>query len=453
MRGSCNSLIRTERVPNVMDDPTLTDENVAAAGSKKVNSKLVTAVVLGNTIAWADFALYAYFSPILSKVFFPFASYSTSLALYFLVFAAGFVFRPIGALISGAYADKHGRRKTLLATVIISSVCTALIGILPGFDKLGYLSIGLLLLVRILQTMAISAEPTNSTALLIELGHNDRRGLISSSVMCGVFLGFSIGILSFYLITVKLTETEIALWGWRIPFISFLLIGLLVAVLLNTVDESPVFLAHQQAGDITENPIKSSFMTQVHSLVISFGYGIMMAMGNYFLLGFMPSFLSHNIGFSLEQANLAILVCLLITTALIPVCGWISDRVGRRPVMATGAILFILTSYPIFSFIAQKDLTYTIIGLAIYAVALAPTAAVLTTAITEMFPFALRCTGGAIGYNIALTVAGGLTPLICQKIYDFTGDIYSLVYYITLMALIHLLFVLFSKETKNNSVS
>ncbi|CAA0094386.1 Proline/betaine transporter [BD1-7 clade bacterium] len=420
--------------------------------AKKVNSKLVSAVVLGNTIAWADFALYAYFSPILAKVFFPFTSYSTSLTLYFLIFAAGFVFRPLGAMISGAYADKHGRRKTLLATVIISSVCTAMIGVLPGYDKLGYFSIVLLLAVRILQTMAISAEPTNSTALLIELGHNQRRGFISSSVMCGVFLGFSIGILSFYLITVKLDDAQIALWGWRIPFISFLFIGLLVAVLLNTVDESPVFLAHKARGEINKSPIQTSFNTQIHSLVISFGYGIMMAMGNYFLLGFMPSFLTHDIGLTLEEANLAILVCLLVSTALIPVCGLISDHVGRRPVMATGAVLFILTSYPTFSFIAQGELSYAIIGLVIYAIALAPTAAVLTTAITEMFPFALRCTGGAIGYNVALTVAGGLTPLICQHIYRLTGDIYSLVYYITLMALIHLLFVLFSKETKNNAI-
>ncbi|MGI9283473.1 MAG: MFS transporter [Endozoicomonas sp.] len=343
-------------------------------------------------------------------------------------------------------------KKTLLATVVISSVCTALIGILPGYDQFGYFSIVLLVIIRIFQTMAISAEPTNSTALLIELGLNKHRGLISSSVMCGVFLGFSVGILSFYLITVELSDEQIHLWGWRIPFLSFLVIGLVVAYLLMKVDESPVFLAHQKSGEITKNPIKASFVNQMSSLFMSFGYGIMMAMGNYFLLGFVPSFLSHSTHLSLKETNLAILVSLLISTLLIPVCGFISDRVGRRPVMAFGAILFILISYPMFFFIAKGELVYTMIGLAMYAVALAPTSAVLTTAITEMFPFETHCTGGAIGYNIALTFAGGLTPVICQQIYRLTGDIYSLVYYITLLALTHLLFVIFSKETKNNPV-
>jgi MHS family proline/betaine transporter-like MFS transporter len=198
-----------------------------------VSPKILVAVILGNTIAWADFALYATFSPILSKVFFPFVSYQSSLLLYFAIFAVGFVFRPLGALISGAFADRHGRKNTLLVTVIASSICTAAIGLMPGYDALGIGSIILLLVIRIGQTMAISAEPTNSTALLIELNPSvRRRGLISSSVMSGVFLGFVLGILSFFLITTRLSETAIENWGWRKTFLSFQANGGLVDWLL-----------------------------------------------------------------------------------------------------------------------------------------------------------------------------------------------------------------------------
>jgi len=418
-----------------------------------VSSRVLVAVILGNTIAWADFALYASFSPILSKVFFPFVSYESSLLLYFAIFAVSFVFRPLGALISGAFADRHGRKNTLLATVIVSSICTAAIGLMPGYDTLGIASIVLLLIVRIGQTMAISAEPTNSTALLIELDPSEkRRGLVSSSVMSGVFLGFVLGSLSFFLITTRLSETAIEDWGWRIPFLAFLAIGGFVAWLLHTIDESPVFLKHKQENKLAKSPLTVSFTTQLGLLFVSFGYGIMMAMGNYFMLGFMPSFLIHDIKLSLEGATFAILISLVVATALIPVCGHISDRVGRRPVMGVGAGLFILTSYPIFFLIDTGDLSNVIIAMVIYGIALAPTASILTTAITEMFPFATRCTGGAIGYNVALTTAGGLTPIICQAIYGWTGDIYSLGYYITSLALVHLLFVIFSKETKNNRV-
>jgi MFS family permease len=318
---------------------------------------------------------------------------------------------------------------------------------------LGVVSIILLFLIRIGQTMAISAEPTNSTALLIEFNQSaDRRGLISSSVMSGVFLGFVLGILSFFLITTRLSDAAIASWGWRIPFISFLVIGGFVAWLLNSVEESPVFLKHRQNDNLTSRPVATSVKTQMGLLFISFGYGIMMAMGNYFMLGFMPSFLTHDIGLGLEAANLAILVSLIVATLLIPICGLVSDRVGRRPVMAFGAGLFILVSYPIFYLINTGSLFNVIVACIIYGIALAPTASILTTAIAEMFPFATRCTGGAIGYNAALTIAGGLTPIICQAIYRWTDDIYSLDYYITLLAIIHLLFVLMSKETKNNKV-
>ena len=418
-----------------------------------VSPKILVAVILGNTIAWADFALYASFSPILSKVFFPFVSYQSSLLLYFAIFAVSFVFRPLGAIISGAFADRHGRKNTLLATVIVSSVCTAAIGSMPGYDTLGIGSIILLLVIRIGQTMAISAEPTNSTALLIELNPSDRRrGLISSSVMSGVFLGFVLGILSFFLITTRLSDTAIENWGWRIPFLSFLVIGGFVAWLLYSIEESPVFLEHKKANNLVKNPLKTSFTTQFGLLFISFGYGIMMAMGNYFMLGFMPSFLTHNIKLSLEGTTFAILLSLLVATILIPICGHISDKIGRRPVMAAGAGLFILTSYPIFYLINTGSLLHVVIATIVYGIALAPTAAILTTAIAEMFPFATRCTGGAIGYNAALTVAGGLTPIICQAIYGWTGDIFSLDYYITSLAVVHLLFVIFSRETKNNRV-
>ncbi|MEM7445785.1 MAG: MFS transporter [Pseudomonadota bacterium] len=418
-----------------------------------INYRIIITVIFGNTIAWADFALYAYFSPVLSRIFFPFSSYETSLLLYFAIFAVSFVFRPLGAIVSGAFADRHGRKNTLLATVILSSIFTAAIGAMPGYETMGVASIILLFLIRIGQTMAISAEPTNSTALLIEFHPSDKhRGLVSSSVMCGVFLGFLLGILSFFIITTRLTDTQIAEWGWRIPFISFLVIGGFVAWMLSSVKESPVFLKHKAENTLNKSPIRSSFRGQIDLLFISFGYGILMAMGNYFALGFLPSFLTHDIGLSQENANLAIVCCLLVATILIPVFGYISDRTGRRPVMAIGAMLFIVLSYPIFALISTGNLTFVIIACVIYGVALAPTASILTTAIAEMFPFATRCTGGAIGYNAALTIAGGLTPIICQTIYGWTQDIQSLSYYITVLAVIHLMFIIFSKETKNNEV-
>lgn len=156
----------------------------------RFNKRIAFAIILGNSFAWADFALYAYFSPILTKVFFPDTNYSTALFLYFSVFAIGFVFRPIGSLITGSWADRYGRKNTLMITIIISAITTALIGCLPPYASIGAFSTILLTILRILQTMSISAEPTNSGALLIEYAAPNRRGLVASCVMVGVFLGF-----------------------------------------------------------------------------------------------------------------------------------------------------------------------------------------------------------------------------------------------------------------------
>ncbi|MCL1125303.1 MFS transporter [Shewanella surugensis] len=130
--------------------------------------------------------------------------------MYFIVFALGFLFRPIGSAIAGVYADKHGRKNTLMATVIISSVITALIGLLPSYDSIGFFSPLLLTILRILQTMSISAEPTNSGSLLIESAPENRKGLVTSFVMVGIFVGFVLGIYSFYLLSSWLTAEQMS---------------------------------------------------------------------------------------------------------------------------------------------------------------------------------------------------------------------------------------------------
>ncbi|MCH9770020.1 MAG: MFS transporter, partial [Gammaproteobacteria bacterium] len=244
---------------------------------KKTEKRLIGAIVLGNTISWADFALYAYFSPILSKVFFPFSSASESYILYFIVFAIGFLFRPIGSAIAGSYADKNGRKNTLLITVIISSLTTVGIGCLPSYHSIGFFSPLLLTLLRILQTMSISAEPTNSGALIMESSPTNRRGLYASFVMVGVFLGFLLGIVAFLIVTSLLSVKEITAWGWRIPYLASLVIGGLVVLVLITAKESPEFLARKKTGKLDKNPILDSFKKQKFTIWICFGYGIMMA--------------------------------------------------------------------------------------------------------------------------------------------------------------------------------
>lgn len=410
------------------------------------DKKIAAAIILGNTLAWGDFSLYAYFSPVLSHVFFPFASNAEAYILYFIIFALGFMFRPIGSAIAGTYADKKGRKNTLMASVVITALTTAAIGCLPSYAKIGFFSPLLLTLLRIIQTMAISAEPTNSGSLLIEHAPPEKRGFISSCVMIGIYLGFLVGIFAFLIISECFTIEQIADWGWRIPFILNLVIGIFVVWILNTTHESPVFLAKKAKGQLPKNPLKLAFQKYKLPMFISFGYSLMMAVANYFLLGFIPNFLDVNIGYNLKLANLFITLSLMITVILIPFIGYLSDKTGRKPILLVGGIGFVLFSYPIMSLMMTGKTEFIAIALIMYGIILAPVGAILSVALSEIFPFEVRCTASALGYNAALVLFGGTTPIFSQLFIHFTGQLNSPALYIALIGVLHLIFVWFSKE-------
>jgi MHS family proline/betaine transporter-like MFS transporter len=416
------------------------------------NTRIGIAIILGNTLAWADFALYAYFAPVLSHVFFPFTTNARAYVLYFIIFALAFFFRPIGSAIAGVFADRNGRKNTLLGSVIIISTVTALIGCIPSYNQIGFLSPFLLAIGRILQTMAVSAEPTNSGSLLIEHASPGRKGFVTSCVVIGIFLGFFMGIFSFLIISYFLTPAQVTAWGWRIPFIGSLVIGVVVVWFLAGTAESPLFLQKKAQNLLSKTPLRDTLRTQKKAVFMTFGYSLMMAVSNYFLLGYIPTLLSQE-GLSLKLSNLFITISLFFTVILIPWMGMLSDKIGRRPVLAAGAIGYVIFSYPMLWMMSTGKLSMIILALIIYGIILAPVGAVLATAIAEMFPIAVRCTASTLGYNAALVLFGGTTPIIAELLVKYTHDNYSPFWFLGIIAFIHLLFILFSKETKNSDIS
>lgn len=426
---------------------------IPAMKTIRTNKGLSFAVILGNTVAWADFALYAYFSPVLSKVFFPFTTKANAYILYFIVFALAFLFRPIGSTIAGIYADRHGRKNTLLATVAISSVVIGAIALLPSYRTIGFFSPLLLTVFRILQTMSVSAEPTNSGSLLIESAPQERKGLATSIVMIGIFTGFLLGIFSFYIFSEYLTMDQMVHWGWRLSYGLFAVLGIVPVLVLMRAKESKLYLEKKSSGKINPHPFRDSLRHHKKVIFISFGYSIMMAAANYFLLGFIPKFLSDNIGISLKAASASISLCLIITVLLIPLMGYLSDIFGRRLIMGAGALGFVIFAYPMELLFTSGHLWHAFIALAIYSIFLAPVAAVLPAAIAEMFPFSVRCTAGAIGYNAGLVLVGGTTPIIVESLLSVTKTASAPFLFLSTVAFVHLVFVIFSKETRNNDIS
>jgi|GEM_PF-1184370 len=301
--------------------------------------------------------------------------------------------------------------------------------------------------------MSVSAEPTNSGSLLIEYADPKRKGFVTSCVMVGVFLGFLLGIFFFYIISSFTSAETFSMWRWRLSFIFFALLGIIMVVVLLYTEESPLFLQKKAEGKINKHPLQDAFDRYRLSMFIAFGYAIMMAVANYFLLGFIPDFLNHTLKMPLNIITLAITIGLVITVILIPLAGMLSDYIGRRAVMAIGAIGFVIFGYPMMLLLTSRQPLLVILALSVYGFFLAPVAAVLPAALAEMFPFEVRCTAGALGYNLALVLLGGTTPIIAEILVKNTNNLFSPFYYITAVALIHLMFVLLSKETKNKDVT
>jgi MFS family permease len=388
--------------------------------------RAVIAGSVGNFMEWYDFATYAYLGVVLGKVFFhesdPFAAFLDSFAVY----ASSYVVRPVGAVILGRLADRFGRRPVLLATLIGMCTATALIGVLPGYATAGVLATVLLVLFRLVQGLSAGGEFGGAVALMAEFAPEGRRGYYGSWQSFTVGLGLLAGSGIATLLTGTLSAPALISWGWRIPFLLAAVFGVLAIYLRRQVEETPVF--RQQRRQVRLQPLR--FAAPAWVLVL-FVIGSLLAWttaGNVFLV-VLPSYAATTLHVSPATAQLLTFVANAAFTVTIPLFGHWSDRIGRRPVMLTGAGLILVLAYPLFAAIntGNQALMYGCVIVAGIAVALmaGPGPAMLA----ELFPASIRATGLGFGYALSSAAFGGTAALIIGGLKSLTGDPLAAAYY------------------------
>lgn len=412
---------------------------------------------IGNFIEWFDYASYGYLAAIIGQVITPSEDKSIQLMTSFAIFAMSFVLRPVGAVIWGAWGDRLGRRWALSWSILIMSGSTFLIGLLPGHALIGIAApIGLLLL-RMVQGFSASGEYAGAGTFLAEYAPPAKRGLYTCLVPASTACGLLAGSVMVTGMLAVLSDDQMLSWGWRIPFLLAGPLGLIGRYIRVHLEDSPVYQAmvdelpdEKPAGGWAE-PLKNLLTNHWRTALITFGVSCLNAVAFYMLLVYMPTYMHKELGFDEGTANMATSIMLVVYIASIFFMGRLSDAFGRRRMLITACVAFIILSIPLF-WIMGMDLGLTtthlvlIIGCQIvFAIILTANDGTLATFLAESFPTEVRYSGFALTFNGANALLGGTTPFIVTWLLKTTN--WSLVpaAYLTVVSMFALVAILASK--------
>jgi MHS family proline/betaine transporter-like MFS transporter len=403
--------------------------------------RAIGAGMIGNVLEWYDFAIYGFFAVEIGRQFFPNESPIAQLLATFGIFAIGYLMRPVGGVLIGHVCDNFGRRAALIASITAMAVPTFLIGILPGYAAIGVLApIGLTLL-RMMQGLSLGGEYPSSMVFLVERAPKGRRGvmggLASIGAVTGLLLGSSVGAA----LAAIMPAEALADWGWRLPFIAGLGIGLIGSLLRRHIAETIPARRTEHA------PIVETLREHWRLVARIAGVASFNAVPFYLLFVFLVSSMQIVDGF---DAATALKINSLSMGTLIPchlLGAWLADRYGRKPVMLTAAALGFITALPMFWLMNQPVPALVLSGQIGAAAFIGLFSAVMPALFVEAAPAHVRCTVVALGYNLCLGLLGGLTPFAATLLVERTGNDLSPAFLIMGAAVVAFAAVLTFKET------
>jgi MFS transporter, MHS family, proline/betaine transporter len=406
----------------------------------------LVAGVFGNFVEWYDFAIYGYLAVALSKNFFPGEGVGPILSTL-AVFAVAFVFRPLGGLVLGSLGDKVGRRSILALVVVGSSVATTAIGLLPTFTQAGWIAPALLIVLRAAQGFAAGGEYAGASSFIFEYAPADRRGLVGGALALSTYAAFLVGSVVAFGIGGALSDQAMLSWGWRIPFLVAAPLGLVGLYLRLKVDETPEFREVLKESAVERAPLRQALASQRRKIILLLGFLATNAVGPYLLITYVPTYLKTDMGFSDGQSLAALSGALVLICALLPAFGALSDRIGRKPVMLTSTILYVVAPLPAFLLLGIPSSVAAFGGMALLVIGQAASISVTAVVLSEMFPTNVRYSSGSFSYNIASMIFGGTSPLIAAALVAATGTPLAPAVYVMVVAAVSTVFVLFLPET------
>jgi metabolite-proton symporter len=428
----------------------------AAPGRRSVG-KVVFASLIGTATEWYDFFLFGSAAALVfGEVFFGRIGGTEGTLYAFMTYALGFVARPIGGVVFGHFGDRVGRKKMLVASLLMMGIGTFAIGLLPTYATIGLAAPLLLVFCRLLQGFAVGGEWGGAVLMVSEHGSDGWRGFWASWPQAGVALGnlFATGVL--WILAAVQSDAAFLDWGWRIPF---LLSAVLVAVGLwvrLSIEESPVFreAAEQMETQDRGLPILEVIRAYPREVLVAMGMRLAENISYYIFTVISITYATTYIAVDKPVILRALLIGAAIQFVIVPAFGALSDRVGRRPLYLAGAVGVAVWTFVFFNLLDTKDpskiVLGVVVGLILHSLMYAPQAAFFS----ELFGTSVRYTGASVGYQLASIFAGALAPIVALKLLGDVsdGNTTAVGIYVAIASVLTIVAVCFAKETRASSL-
>jgi MHS family shikimate/dehydroshikimate transporter-like MFS transporter len=390
--------------------------------SRRDLKRVTAASVIGNTIEFYDFSIYGTLTALVfGRLFFPSVDPVIGTLLAFAAFGVGFISRPLGGIIFGHFGDRFGRKPSLVVSLLVMGGATAIMGLLPTYEQIGIVAPILLVILRFVQGFGIGGEWGGAVSLMVESAPRSRRGLYGAAVQTGSGFGIVLSTATLTILLSSLSTEQLLAWGWRIPLLVSAILVVVGLVIRVMIPESPQFDKVVEQKAIVKVPvwnvIRFHYRTVLTAIGLYIGIGAFGFIQGVFFISYITGTL-HISSATATEINLVAAACYLVTTVL---GGWLSDRFGRRRMFFIGVFLMIPATFIMFGSAATGSVPLLFLGMAIVGACSGIPYGVQASLFYELFPAKVRYTGISLGFQIAVVLGGGLSPIIAQLLVGASG--------------------------------
>ncbi|MGY4649475.1 MFS transporter [Mycobacterium sp. URHB0021] len=413
----------------------------------QVLRRAVRGAAIGNTVEWYDFAIYGFLATYIADKFFPSGDDTAALLNTFAIFAAAFFMRPLGGFFFGPLADRIGRQRVLALVILLMSASTLAIGLVPSYDTIGVFAPILLLFLRCLQGFSAGGEYGSGACFLAEYASDKNRGFVVSFLVWSVVVGFLLGSLTVTGLETVLSESAMDSYGWRIPFLIAGVLGGVGLYIRLRLGDTPDFERLREEGDVASSPLREAITTSWRPILQIIGLVVIHNVGFYIVFTYLPTYFTKTLEFTKTDAFVSITVASLVALILIPPLGALSDRIGRKPLLISGAVGFAVFAYPLFLLLNAGSLAAAIAAHAGLAAIESVFVSASLAAAAELFATRVRSSAYSIGYNVSVAIFGGTAPYVATWLVARTDNEIAPAYYVIVAAVVSLATVLTMRET------
>lgn len=380
---------------------------------KPLNWNVLIATASGNTLEWFNFIAFVFLSSTISQLFFPGDNPNIALIKVFGIYALGFAARPIGGIIFGYIGDHIGRRTNLIASIVLMTLSTLLMGLLPTYEQVGVTAPLLLVLLRTLQGISVGGEYTGAAVYIYEHAPKNQKGFWVSFMPMTIAIGILLGSAVSLVFVQFLTTEALVSYGWRLIFFIGTLFGIIIFWLRLKLIETPSFKRIKQECQEVKTSLIKTILTQHwrNSLILFFivtFYGIKYQI----LFIWMPTFLNTTDRLSNSTALVLNTISMVVFVLLVPIMGYFSDKINKERLIKITLVIDILITYPLFLVITHYDLPFILAALLLMSITFAIINVLATIVMMDFFPVNIRVSAISLAYNLAFAIFGGTAPLI-----------------------------------------